>query len=444
MQSYNALRLFENNKHLIPQLFINSDLGKLHQAIPFDALCHCIPEPQGAQSGLGRKNLLTVKGGIALMVLKHYLCLSDAMLIERLNTDWSMQLFCGINLGMKVIRNKNLVSDWRSYLSRHADLKQMQAIFASHWKPVMEDKHVSMSDATVYESYIRHPNDVVLLWQGCQFIYDAICRYSKEQKLRKPRIKFENKRKAVMDYQRTRKKSRRRSGRLRKRLTNFLFSLLSRFDELQIKLVSNKDLQRLKNIRALSYQQRQRLLFPDHKIENRIVSLSKPYVRPIVRGKEVKSVEFGAKVNLLHVDGINFIEHLSYDAFNEGTRMISSIRLHREYFGACHQFAGDKIYATNKNRKYCSKHHIATCFVPKGKQGEYKEQAHQLRKELGTQRATQLEGSFGNEKNHYLLQKVKARNQPNEIIWIFFGIMTCNAAQISKRMQAEKLKRLAA
>ena len=37
-------------------------------------------------------------------------------------------------------------------------------------------------------------------------------------------------------------------------------------------------------------------------IENRIVSLSKPYLRPIVRGKEVKPVEFGAKVSQHHVE----------------------------------------------------------------------------------------------------------------------------------------------
>ncbi len=47
--------------------------------------------------------------------------------------------------------------------------------------------------------------------------------------------------------------------------------------------------------------------------------ISKPYVRPIVRGKEVESVEFGAKVNNILVDGISFIEKLS---FNEGTRLI--------------------------------------------------------------------------------------------------------------------------
>ena len=53
-------------------------------------------------------------------------------------------------------------------------------------------------------------------------------------------------------------------------------------------------------------------------IPNRIVSLSKPHLRPIVRGKEVKSVEFGAKVNNILVDGISFIEKLSFNAFNEG------------------------------------------------------------------------------------------------------------------------------
>lgn len=335
MQTYGTLSLFENNEHLIPQHFINTDLGQLYQGIPFDELAQKIPSPQGEQSGLGRKNLLTVKGGIGLMILKHYLGVSDQMLIDRLNTDWSMQYFCGLSLGTKIIRNKNLVSDWRSYLGKYADVRQMQGSFASYWKPFLESKHVGMSDATVYESYIRHPNDIVLLWQGCEFIYEAICVYCKQNKLRKPRIRFENKREAVMAYQRTRKKSRRRSGRLRKRLTNFLTKLMNRFKELQIELALNKDQQRLKNIRTLLYQQQQRLLHPDQKIEHRIVSLCKPYVRPIVRGKETKSVEFGAKVNLLQVDGINFIEHLSYDAFNEGTRMISSIRLHRELFGAC-------------------------------------------------------------------------------------------------------------
>ena len=59
-----------------------------------------------------------------------------------------------------------------------------------------------------------------------------------------------------------------------------------------------------------------------------------------------------------------------------------------------------------------------------------------MRNALNKERGTRLEGSFGNEKNHYLLQKVNARNAITEKCWIFFGIMTANAAIIANRKQA--------
>lgn len=39
-----------------------------------------------------------------------------------------------------------------------------------------------------------------------------------------------------------------------------------------------------------------------------IASIDRHYIRPIVRGKESKSVKFGAKVNSTQIDGIFFIE----------------------------------------------------------------------------------------------------------------------------------------
>ena len=59
-----------------------------------------------------------------------------------------------------------------------------------------------------------------------------------------------------------------------------------------------------------------------------------------------------------------------------------------------------------------------------------------MRNTLNKERGTRLEGSFGNEKNHYLLQKVNARNAITEKCWIFFGIMTANASIIANRKQA--------
>ena len=103
--------------------------------------------------------------------------------------------------------------------------------------------------------------------------------------------------------------------------------------------------------------------------------------------------------------------------------------------------AADAIYATNENRRYCNSLAIATSFLPKGKQGKLQEQKSAMRSALSTVRATVLEGSFGNEKNHYLLDKIKARTQDTEIAWIFFGMLTANASIISKRIISSQLKR---
>ena len=113
---------------------------------------------------------------------------------------------------------------------------------------------------------------------------------------------------------------------------------------------------------------------PGEPIPNRIVSLHKPYLRPIVRGKEKKRVEFGAKVNMClprnlggQIDGINFIEYFPFDAFHEGIRLKQGITFHTKHFGKPSQVGADAIYATNENRKYCTKLKIATCFKPKGR-----------------------------------------------------------------------------
>ena len=63
-----------------------------------------------------------------------------------------------------------------------------------------------------------------------------------------------------------------------------------------------------------------------------------------------------------------------------------------------------------------------------------------MRAILNKERGTKLEGSFGNEKNHYLLQKVNARNEHTEKCWIFFGMLTANASIISQRILKGKME----
>src|SRR5699024_307283 len=96
-------------------------------------------------------------------------------------------------------------------------------------------------------------------------------------------------------------------------------------------------------------------------------------------------------------------------------------------------YAADRIYATNKNRRYCTQNKIHTSFARKGRPSKDEDQRVEMRSILGRARSTLLEGSFGNEKNHYLLRKIKARLEKTEIAWIFFGIHTANAVSSGRR-----------
>ena len=154
-----------------------------------------------------------------------------------------------------------------------------------------------------------------------------------------------------------------------------------------------------------------------------------------MRGKEVKSVEFGAKVNNILVDGVSFIEKLSFNAFNEGARLVHCIKMHKRLFGVeAKKIGGDAGYAGAENRDYCKEKGIETSFVKRGRPfREEKKERDLVRRELARVRA--MEGSFGTQKEHYDLKRVKARTKHTEILYIFFGIHTANVVQLADRIE---------
>jgi hypothetical protein len=192
--------------------------------------------------------------------------------------------------------------------------------------------------------------------------------------------------------------------------------------------------EQLRLIKKVITQQRYLLAHKGSTLSDRILSLHKPYVRAIVRGKEIKAVEFGAKAHVVQVDGINFIEHLSYKAFNETTRFRISLIKHKQLFGKCFQWSADAIYATNKNRKYATSLKITTNFVPKGHPQDDPAEKR-MKALLNKERSTRLEGSFGIEKNYYGLAKVKARKEATERLCIYFAVMTANAVRMGRKME---------
>ncbi|VAW12127.1 Transposase, IS4 [hydrothermal vent metagenome] len=92
------------------------------------------------------------------------------------------------------------------------------------------------------------------------------------------------------------------------------------------------------------------------------------------------------------------------------------------------------LLPVNGLRRFATKYNIRTYFKRKGRAGKHEKQRKLMAALITKERATRLEGSFGKEKEHYHLKKIKARTKQAETLWIFFGIHTANALEIERRM----------
>ena len=302
------------------------------------------------------------------------------------------------------------------------------------------------TDATCYESEMRYPTDPKLLWEGIEKSYEIMCGLSEKLNLHRPRTKFVDVEKANLTYRKQRRHTKVQTRKLTRRLLNLLGKILKETRRLERESTGTENLLTISQKREIEiitrmYRQQKNHFEnndPRESVKDRIVSLGKPYVRPIVRGKEVKSVEFGAKCNNILVDGLSFIEKLSFNAFNEGTRLTHCLKMHRRLFGVeAKRIGGDAGYAGNANREYCRKRGIQTSFVKRGRPSFVKKDNDIIRNELARVRATRMEGSFGTHKEHYGLKCIKARTKRTEILYIFFGIHTANVVQLVRRKSDE-------
>jgi IS5 family transposase len=417
-----------------------TELGRIYDTINWDELVGLLPlkkNPAGAPCWLPRQ------GYFGMMFLKHYTGLSDEKLLDRFNTDWAMQMFCGILLAdNESIKDNSFVSKVRSYLAHHVDMTAVQKVLLAGWKSEIPDKNAVLMDATCYEVYIRFPTDVKLLWECCQQLWEKqIPHLCKQASLKQPRSKYKEQKKKTNTFSKIRRKTHRKTKTRRNALLKLLWKGIEAYQDLldQVKAcyLSTKDASIFKTIKTIYLQQKYLYDYPKAKIKDRIVSLYKPHIRPIVRGKENKPVEFGPKVHKMQVGGISVIEHVSYNAFNECKRLKISTLKHKLLFGKCSHLAADAIYATNENRRFTSREGILNNFVKKGR-GKDDKPAKQMKAILNKERSTRLEGSFGNEKEHYLLRKIKARTPETEEVWLFFGVHTANAVLIAKRRRKQK------
>lgn len=292
-----------------------------------------------------------------------------------------------------------------------------------------------MTDATCYESHPHFPIDVKLLWEGIAgFI--VICANIAGHCARDVPVT------SILShtypaYSKLRKCEKSQTRMIKRRLLQLLGKLLDRVERLHSShgrgLALSSDYQRRFSVIRTCLEQGKNL-FAGKKVPDRIVSIDRHYLRPIIRGKETKSVEFGVKVNNIQIDGIS----LSFKAFNEGVRLKDCIHPQQLTGVRVKALAADSIYANNTNRKFCTTYHISTSFKRKGGAAKDELLRKILRSELDYERANRPEGNFGTQKQHYSQARIKAKNRKTETLWIFFGIHTANAVCMIEKVEKKK------
>lgn len=395
--------------------FAVSELGRIYAMLPLKEMAKEFASHFPKKNPQGNTPMFPPEGEVALMFLKPYTGLSDDGLIEMLNGSIHMQMFCGVLIDPShPVKDGKIVSAIRNRLAFRLDIVRQQSVLYKKWDLLLKDKDLCMSDATCYESHLRYPTDIKLMWECCEWLYALLHRICREVGERLPRSKYNDVSHDRLAYAKQRKPKKSATRRMQRRLLGLLGKLIGQWNNLcrQYAPLISLTAEQHKRVAAIREVHRQQTdHFIKKEVKHRIVSIDRPYIRPIVRGKENRRVEFGAKVNNIQIDGISFIEHHSFEAFNEGTRLKQCVEYQERLTGVTVKRIGmDTIYANNENRKYCTEKGITTNFVRKGPKPKYgSAEVSTARRIIGNLRATVMEGSFGNQKQHYGVGRIAAR-----------------------------------
>lgn len=216
-------------------------------------------------------------------------------------------------------------------------------------------------DATCAPSNIRYPQDVSLLNEARENAEKILDELHKPADGKKPRTYRKRARKEYLQYARSRKHTAKKTRQATRKQLSYLKRDLESIDQklLKGKVLTERQKERLNTLRKIYEQQKYMLDHNTHSVPDRIVSVSQPFVRPIVRGKAGKPVEFGAKLDISVVNGWTRLETYSFNAYNESGNLQEIVERFKEREGYYpKRILADKIYRTRENLRYCKEHNI--------------------------------------------------------------------------------------
>ncbi len=442
----------------------NNRWVKLSECIPWDVLADSYYKTLSVKEGRPAKDARLVIGAV---IIKHKLCLSDEETVDQIQENPYLQYFVGLpgyqteapfvpslfveirkRMGQAMfdafhgaiidaVAAKNpkeaSIPIEHDRVDNDDDPPPPDESNSTEEKPLNQGKLII--DATVANQAVRYPTDLSLLNEGREFsetIIDILHSKS-ERKQKKPRTYRENARKAYLAVVKLKRPSRKALRRGIKQQLQYLRRNLKHIEGLLDEWPPGALiplpywlLRRYWVLPHLYHQQHEMYRNNVRRCDDRIVSISQPYVRPIVRGKQDKPVEFGAKLSVsLTGAGLAHVDALRWDAFNEGSDLERHVEVYKERYGHYPEVVlGDPVYGTQSNRRYLKQRGIRFAGKALGRPKKVTEENKAELKRLKAQRQQDyreripIEGKFGQGKNGYRLNYIRAKRADTSLAWI--------------------------
>jgi hypothetical protein len=282
-------------------------------------------------------------------------------------------------------------------------------------------------DASCIPSDVAYPTDLRLLNQGREITnqyIDKLYKPLKRQLKNKPKTERKKARKSYLKVAKKKVVTEKERKKAIQQQLKYLVRNLEHIENLiqagsSLDLLTKTEQRKLESIQKISEQQK--WMFENNKrsIEGRIVSISQPYIRPIVRGKARVAVEFGAKISISYVKGYVFLDKISWENFLESTYLQDQVELYYKNFGYYPKSIHvDKIYRTQANRKYCREKGIRMSGPKLGRPPKIISKSEKKQANLDERIRNRVEGKFGEVKRRYGLNLIKtklAKTSENQI-----------------------------
>jgi transposase, IS5 family len=422
----NQLPIFKELNPYCGQIDTNNRWIKLAELVPWDEIDPIYRKHFDARKQSVIKSNRLIMG---LMLGQMLMELSDKAVLEYFHENPYFQYFCGQDTFMakldKPIIHSSLLSKRRRRLGSDYARQFEQAVLMILKKRGLIKGKKLIQDATIFPANITYPNDVKLL----NTVRDYLCKtilivknsIAPKQKIRTYRRMA---RRTYLNFQKTKKKSKQFIRRTRKSMIQYANRNIKQLDFLLTELKSQMK-QHLTAFKQWQYdrivtnllvakkileQQLHMATTRGRHVANRIVSFHWPEIRPMVRGKDGKAVEFGPKAHVALIDGYALLDHCQFDSFNEGIRLEESLDKHEARFGRQPDIVlADQIYANRNNRHLLKDRKIEHSFRRIGRppdEPKADKQKHQqtFRKRQGNR--NHIEATFGHLKNRFNLDRL--------------------------------------